>query len=167
MDEKKSKPKLFLQNQLKESLKSMQKSFIYQMDLFQKSEPSTSHSVTTENENENIDMTEKNLEDTDIGKMDEKNEEVTLTKPSPSQQKKKSRFNAVPAFKDLSIEEKIDYMLNFPVQLSTPYCKFFLDSRTVIGKILSYENEIIKIETRKGNLKELPIVEVKNITIAV
>lgn len=152
--DKKSKPKLFLPNGFTQSLEQLQSTFIYRIQTDEILEEKQ-----VENETTNEELIENNQ------KNEKKEEKSRFSKRSPHQPVLTS-FKPRPAFKDLSILEKIDYMLNYPIQIKKPFCKIFLDKEIVTGKILSHENEYIKIETKKGTLKDIPISEIENITIS-
>jgi Spore coat protein CotO len=152
--EKKSKPKLFLPTGLKQSLEQLQATFIYRIQ-----------NVESLDEKQEVNET-KNVEREENNQKNEKNEKKSGFSKRPTHQPVLTSFKPRPAFKDLSILEKIDYMLNYPIQIKKPFCKIFLDKKIVTGKILSHENEYIKIETKKGTLKDIPISEIENITIS-
>ncbi len=77
-------------------------------------------------------------------------------RPEPS-------FKRLKSFKEMNTEERINYLLNFPIQLPPVPCVFETEAGSFRGVLIGKTDELIEIKLLDGKTRELQIQSVKEI----
>lgn len=86
--------------------------------------------------------------------------------PSPSESKRKQHpysFKRVKSFKEMNIQEKLNYLDHFPKQLPPVPCIFISKNSSIKGFLLHVTEEVIEIKQFNDKTVELSINEITEI----
>ncbi|WP_313804530.1 CotO family spore coat protein [Cytobacillus sp.] len=76
---------------------------------------------------------------------------------------RKPSFQRVKSFKEMSMMERLQYLMEFPKQLPPVPCLFITNENTVKGFLNSHLNDFIEIKLLNGEMKKISLGELKDI----
>lgn len=76
---------------------------------------------------------------------------------------RKSSFQRVKSFKEMSIKERLTYLIEFPKQLPPVPCIFIANGNTFKGFLIDQTNEMIDIKQLNGDALKIAISELEDI----
>jgi hypothetical protein len=79
--------------------------------------------------------------------------------------KQHSSFNRVKSFKELSIEERLEYLINFPKVLPPVPCVFQTDSDKYHGYLTDYQDSVVTIQFHDQSTVNIPVKDLKDIVM--
>ncbi|WP_042455341.1 CotO family spore coat protein [Neobacillus dielmonensis] len=86
------------------------------------------------------------------------------TQMTQSFAKRRSSLNKVKPFKEMSLTERIDYLLDFPKVLPPVQCVFYTNSAKYLGVLTGYEeNQVVILVPNQTDTITIPVKELKNI----
>jgi hypothetical protein len=94
--------------------------------------------------------------------------EETVAKTSSSSNqtdKMHSGFNRVKPFKEMNIQERLDYLINFPKVLPPVPCVFYTADEKFMGTLSGADDQQITILTANQLSQTVPINQIKNIVM--
>ncbi|WP_251552449.1 CotO family spore coat protein [Neobacillus muris] len=91
-------------------------------------------------------------------------EEPEQDQAPQSQEKRRPALSRVKPFKEMSLTERIDYLLDFPKVLPPVKCVFYTDDEKYLGVLVGYENDQVEIQVpnQSSNII-IPMEDLKNI----
>lgn len=96
------------------------------------------------------------------GKKEEDVQQV-LEEYEESQSESEQGFKRVKSFKDMNVQERIDYLLHFPKQLPPVPCLFISDDKHIRGFIELKQGNELMIKTLSGSMQTIHIHSIKSI----
>lgn len=72
-------------------------------------------------------------------------------------------FNRVKPFKEMSVQERLDYLINFPKVLPMVPCVFYTTDEKFLGTLCGADDTQITIQTADRLEKTIAIKDIKNI----
>ncbi|MEH7073749.1 CotO family spore coat protein [Neobacillus drentensis] len=85
------------------------------------------------------------------------------TSSTPLQDKKTTSFNRVKPFKEMNIEERLNYLHNYPRVLPPARCVFATEEKNYQGYLTEYDGQECTIRFQDQSTKTLPVTALKNI----
>lgn len=88
--------------------------------------------------------------------------------PTPSktfQDKKQTSFNRVKPFKEMNLEERLEYLINYPKVLPPAPCVFVTEEKNYQGYLIEYDSQNVTIRFHDQTTKTLPIHGLKNVML--
>ncbi|MBP2241195.1 hypothetical protein J2Z40_001757 [Cytobacillus eiseniae] len=79
------------------------------------------------------------------------------------QTERKSSFRKLKSFKEMSVAERLQYLVEFPKQLPPVPCIFETKNKSHKGFLLKQENERIELKSLSGDIEQISIQEIKDI----
>ncbi|WP_066317443.1 CotO family spore coat protein [Bacillus sp. FJAT-29814] len=76
-----------------------------------------------------------------------------------------SGFNRVKPFKEMNVQERLDYLINFPKVLPPVPCVFYTADEKFLGTLRDADDHQITIETANQLSQTIPINQLKNIVM--
>ncbi|ASV66204.1 CotO family spore coat protein [Cytobacillus sp. FSL W7-1323] len=130
--------------------------------------PSTSMQSTYSSKNEVEEEEKEVITNSSIdeqGEVEKKEEHVqqVLEEYEESQSESEQGFNRVKSFKDMNVQERIDYLLHFPKQLPPVPCLFISDDKHIRGFIELKQGNELMIKTLSGSMQTIHIHSIKSI----
>lgn len=92
-----------------------------------------------------------------------KQEKLKSKQSGHQQEKKRTAMNRVKPFKEMDIQERLDYLINFPKVLPPVPCVFYTDQNNYQGYLSEYDDQQITIKLYDQTNKTIPLHELKNI----
>ncbi|MBS4207945.1 CotO family spore coat protein [Bacillus sp. FJAT-50079] len=71
----------------------------------------------------------------------------------------------VKAFREMSLDEKLQYLSGFSITQPPYYCEFITKEQRYQGSVLKYEKEIVSIKTLSGEEVVVPVIDIQVIRI--
>lgn len=75
----------------------------------------------------------------------------------------RSSFNRVKPFKEMTVKERLEYLINFPKVLPPVPCVFNIDDEKHLGYLISYEDNQITIEYHNKTQRTFPVDDITNV----
>ncbi len=101
---------------------------------------------------------EKSKEENEEKKDDERSQSSTPTSNSANQERKRgTSFQRLKSFKEMSILERINYLVDFPRQLTPVSCIFETEEKQVRGILIGKSDETIEIRKQDGKMTPINI----------
>ncbi|PFP29677.1 hypothetical protein COJ96_08255 [Bacillus sp. AFS073361] len=92
-----------------------------------------------------------------------KNSQGTASKPP--QKRQLTSFKRVKPFKEMSIEERIEYLKNYPKVLPPAPCVFVTEENNYQGYLIDYDGQDVTIRFHDKTTKTVPVHELTNILL--
>jgi hypothetical protein len=93
----------------------------------------------------------------------EQSESVPPSNGATQTDKMHSGFNRVKPFKELSIQERLDYLINYPKVLPMVPCVFYTEDEKILGTLSGADDLQVIIQTADKLEKTIAIKDIKNI----
>jgi hypothetical protein len=88
----------------------------------------------------------------------------TATGPS-NQGNNHSSFKRVKPFKEMNVEERLDYLINYPRVLPPPPCVFITDQGNYQGYLTEYDGNEVTIRFHDQTIKSVSVNALKNVML--
>lgn len=81
------------------------------------------------------------------------------------QNKKQTSLNRVKPFKEMNLEERLDYLINYPKVLPPAPCVFVTEEKNYQGYLIEYDSEDVTIRFHDQTTKTMPVHALKNVLL--
>lgn len=88
----------------------------------------------------------------------------TTTAPT-NQGKHHSSFKRVKPFKEMNVEERLDYLINYPTVLPPPPCVFITDEKNYQGYLTKYDGNEVTIQFRDQTINTVSVNALKDVIL--
>jgi hypothetical protein len=73
------------------------------------------------------------------------------------------KFNRVKGFKEMNLQERLEYLANFPKVLPPVPCVFYTEEENYQGYLLEYNDNELKIQFPNQSIEIIPVNDLKDI----
>jgi hypothetical protein len=87
------------------------------------------------------------------------------TSATTHQKRQHTTFNRVKPFKEMNIEERLDYLINYPKVLPPAPCVFATEEKNYQGYLIEYDGQEATIRFHDQSTKTVPVHELKNVLL--
>lgn len=89
--------------------------------------------------------------------------EKKQTSSSQNGERHQFTFNRVKSFKEMDINERLEYLLNFPKVLPPVPCVFYAAEKSYQGYLVEYQDDLVTIKFHDQTTETIPIHELKDV----
>ncbi|WP_066071222.1 CotO family spore coat protein [Neobacillus soli] len=90
-------------------------------------------------------------------------EEVQSSSSTRDQEKHRPSFSRVKPFKEMKLNERLDYLINFPKVLPPVPCVFYTIEKSYQGYLTKYDEDQVTIKFHDQTSKTLPVGAIKDV----
>jgi hypothetical protein len=116
-------------------------------------------------EEEQIKKKQISVAEKEIGEIGKVPIPIEMSKPEKPQESRppRSSFSRVKSFKEMNLQERLEYLINFPKVLPPVPCVFYTIDKNYQGYLIDHKEDHITIEFHDKTTKTLSVQELKNI----
>ena len=112
-----------------------------------------------------ISLAKKEILQEPIPKEVTKSDNPQTTSAPTNQGNHHSSFKRVKPFKEMNVEERLDYLINYPKVLPPPPCVFITDEGNYQGYLTEYDGNEVTIRFHDQTMKNVSVNALKNVML--
>jgi hypothetical protein len=86
-----------------------------------------------------------------------------VTSATTHQNRQHTTFNRVKPFKEMNMEERLDYLINYPKVLPPAPCVFVTEEKSYQGFLIEYDGQEATIRFHDQSTKTIPVQALNNV----